>query len=141
MPPRRRRPGLTELNDDSRLQALRAALTRARDDEAPDWAAIGQPVADLLDSIDLAHPQPKPAAAPARAPDLVAIEAVIRSCGAHLLRSFGSNGFIPTYAAFNLIGDPDMGGRELSMALTGLNARGYQKSTLLFNLARVFIAR
>jgi hypothetical protein len=69
------------------------------------------------------------------------IENVIRSCGAHLLRSFGRNGFIPTYAAFNLIGDPDIGGRELLMALTGLNARGYKNSTLLFNLARIFIAR
>src|SRR5206468_11734694 len=49
--------------------------------------------------------------------------------------------FIPTYAAFNLLGDPDMGGRELLMALTGLNSRGYKNSTLLFNLARVFIAR
>ena len=27
------------------------------------------------------------------------------------------------------------------MALTGLNARGYKNSTLMFNLARVFIAR
>ena len=27
------------------------------------------------------------------------------------------------------------------MALTGLNARGYKNSTLLFNLARIFIAR
>src|SRR6201999_2576153 len=43
--------------------------------------------------------------------------------------------------AFNLIGDADIGGRELSMALTGLNTRGYKNSTLLFNLARVFIAR
>jgi hypothetical protein len=31
---------------------------------------------------------------------------IIRICGTHLLRSFGANGFIPTYAAFNLIGDP-----------------------------------
>ena len=69
------------------------------------------------------------------------IEAVIRTCGAHLLGSFRRNGFIPTYAAFNLIGDPDLGGRELLMALTGLNARGYKNSTLLFNLARIFIAR
>src|SRR6185312_15824480 len=45
------------------------------------------------------------------------------------------------YAAFNLIGDADMRGREFLMALTGLNARGYKNSTLLFNLARVFIAR
>ena len=55
--------------------------------------------------------------------------------------SFARNGFLPTYAAFNLIGDPDFGSRELIMALTGLNARTYKNSTLLFNLARVFIAR
>ena len=52
-----------------------------------------------------------------------------------------ANGFIPTYAAFNLIGDPDVRGRELLMALSGLNSRGYKNSTLLFNLARIFIAR
>src|ERR1700755_502535 len=68
------------------------------------------------------------------------IKAVIRRCGTHLLRAFDDNGFIPTYAAFNLIGDADMGGRELLMALTGLNARGYKNSTLLFSLARIFIA-
>jgi hypothetical protein len=136
-----RRTGLTELNDAPQLQRLRAALVHARDDIAPDWAAIGQPVADLLDTIELQHPQPKPAPPPPRAPDLAAIEAVIRSCGAHLLRSFGQNGFIPTYAAFNLIGDADLRGRELLMALTGLNSRGYKNSTLLFNLARIFIAR
>ena len=44
---------------------------------------------------------------------------MIRVCGSHLLRSFASNGFIPTYAAFNLIGDPDVSGREFLMALTG----------------------
>ena len=66
---------------------------------------------------------------------------MIRACAAHLLGSFRKNGFIPTYAAFNLIGDPDLRGREFLMALTGLNARGYKNSTLLFNLARVFIAR
>ena len=136
-----RRTGLAELCDEPRLQRLREALIRARDDETPDWAAIGQPVAELLDTIDLAHPNPKPAPTPERAPGLGEIEAIIRKCGAHLLRSFGSNGFIPTYAAFNLIGDADFGGRELLMALTGLNSRGYKNSTLLFNLARVFIAR
>jgi hypothetical protein len=136
-----RRTGVAELRDAPRLHALRQALIRARDDEAPDWAAIGRPVADLLDTIDLQHPSPKSAPAPDRAPDLAQIESVIRICGAHLLGSFGKNGFIPTYAAFNLIGDADIGGRELSMALTGLNSRGYKNSTLLFNLARVFIAR
>jgi hypothetical protein len=74
-------------------------------------------------------------------PGIADIDHVIRSCGAHLLGSFGRNGFIPTYAAFNLTGDPDVRGREFLMALTGLNARGYKNSTLLFNLARVFIAR
>lgn len=136
-----RRTGLAELRDEPRLNRLREALIRARDDDEPDWAAIGQPVAELLDTIDLSHPKPGPAPAPARAPDLAEIDSVIRTCGAHLLRSFANNGFIPTYAAFNLIGDPDMGGREFLMALTGLNSRGYKNSTLLFNLARIFIAR
>jgi hypothetical protein len=136
-----RRTGLFELRDASRLLSLREALIRARDDATPDWAAIGAPVAALLDTIDLAHPKPGPAPAPPRVPELAEIEGVIRSCGAHLLRSFGRCGFIPTYAAFNLIGDADIGGRELSMALTGLNSRGYKNSTLLFNLARIFIAR
>jgi hypothetical protein len=136
-----RRTGLCELRDEPRLQRLREALIRARDDASPDWAAIGAPVAELLDTIELGHPRPAPATLPGRAPDLAAIEAVIRTCGAHLLRSFGSNGFIPTYAAFNLIGDADLRGRELLMALTGLNSRGYKNSTLLFNLARIFISR
>lgn len=147
-----RRTGLPQLRDEGRLQRLRAALLAARDDETPDWAAIGAPVAELMDGIDVRHPQPKPAApankaAPANghapdghAPDLGEIEKIIRTCGAHLLRSFSRNGFIPTYAAFNLIGDADVGGREMVMALTGLNSRGYKNSTLLFNLARIFIA-
>jgi hypothetical protein len=136
-----RRTGLAELRDAPRLQRLREALVQARDDADPDWAAIGQPVADLLDTIDLQHPRPKPAPPPGRAPGLAEIESVIRTCGAHLLRSFGDNGFIPAYAAFNLIGDADLRGRELLMALTGLHSRGYKNSTLLFNLARIFIAR
>jgi hypothetical protein len=135
------RTGLSELKDEPKLSGVRAALRRARDDDAPDWAAIGQPVADLLDTIELSHPKPGPAEPAGPAPGLAAIESVIRTCGAHLLGSFRSNGFIPTYAAFNLIGDPDLRGREMLMALTGLNARGYKNSTLLFNLARVFIAR
>ena len=128
------------MRDEGRLQALREALTRARDDAEPDWAAIGAPIAELMADINVRHPQPAPAAAPAKAPDLAEIEQVIRRCGAHLLRSFDKNGFIPTYAAFNLIGDPDMGGREMLAALTGLNSRGYKNSTLLFSLARIFIA-
>jgi len=138
-----RRTGLTELNSAPCLQRLREALIRARDDEVPDWAAIGAPVAALLDTIEVRHPCPKPMCEPIRAPapGVGEIERVIRLCGAHLLRSLSANGFIPTYAAFNLIGDPDIKGREFLMALTGLNARGYKNSTLLFNLARIFIAR
>ncbi|HEY8335621.1 MAG TPA: hypothetical protein VIQ05_17660 [Tardiphaga sp.] len=136
-----RRAGLPELRDPARFRAVQNALISARDDRTPDWAAIGGPVAELLDSVRLRHPVPPQLCASAAAPDLAAIDNVIRTCGAHLLRSFGSNGFIPTYAAFNLIGDPDVHGREFLMALTGLNARGYKNSTLLFNLARIFIAR
>jgi len=136
-----RRTGVAELCDPRLLQGLREALIRARDDISPDWAAIGRPVAALLDTIDLRHPKPRLAPPPRREVAISEIEPVIRSCGAHLLRSFGRSGFIPTYAAFNLIGDADVGGREVLMALTGLNSRGYKNSTLLFNLARVFIAR
>ena len=136
-----RRTGIPELREETRLQGLREALIRARDDKTPDWAAIGAPVAALLDGIDLAHPKPKPATWSGRPPGVAEIEPVIRACGAHLLRSFAANGFIPTYAAFNLIGDADLRGRELSMALSGLNSRGYKNSTLLFSLTRAFMAR
>jgi hypothetical protein len=136
-----RRAGLPELREAGRMQPLREALIAARDDAEPDWQAIGRPVAALLDTIDLSHPKPCAAPPPGSVPEIEKIESVIRICGEHLLRSFARNGFIPTYAAFNLIGDADMRGRELCSALTGLNSRGYKNSTLLFNLARVFIAR
>ena len=136
-----RRAGLPDLRETGRSEALRTALTQARDEAAPDWAAIGQPVATLLDTIALSHPKPAPLPGGGAAPQLTEIERTIRACGAHLLGAFRRHGFIPTYAAFNLIGDADLRGREFLMALTGLNSRGYKNSTLLFNLARVFIAR
>ncbi|UGY06468.1 hypothetical protein [Bradyrhizobium quebecense] len=135
-----RRTGLPALNDADRLAGLRAALTEARDAAAPDWAAIGAPVADLMDGIGVHHPAPPAATTACHPPATAEIDRVIRLTGGHLLGSFGRCGFIPTYAAFNLIGDADIGGREMLMALTGLNARGYKNSTLLFSLARVFIA-
>jgi hypothetical protein len=135
------RTGLPALKDESRLQRLRAALTHARDAAEPDWAAVGAPIAELMADIGVRHPEPAKVAAAGSAPGTAEIERVIRRCGAHLLGSFAKNGFIPTYAAFNLLGDPDVAGREMLMALTGLNARGYKNSTLLFNLARIFIAR
>ncbi|MDE2376909.1 hypothetical protein [Bradyrhizobium sp.] len=136
-----RRAGLPELGDRARLARLREALVRARDDERPDWEAAGRPVADLLDTIALDHPRPPAVPFNGTAPALQQIDGAIRDCAQHLLRSYRQNGFLPTFAAFNLIGDPDMRGRELIMALTGLNSRGYKNSSLLFNLARVFIAR
>ncbi|MBR0695561.1 hypothetical protein [Bradyrhizobium lablabi] len=135
-----RRAGLPALKDPQRLARLRAALVHARDDGTPDWAAVGAPVAELMGDINVRHPQPPPSRSALRPPAATEIDKVIRTCGAHLLRSFARNGFIPTYAAFNLLGDADMGGREMLMALTGLNARGYKNSTLLFSLARIFIA-
>src|SRR5262245_9896825 len=97
-----RRTGLPALRDESRLNALRAALLRARDEAEPDWAAIGQPVAELMADIGVRHPQPPAVPSPSRAPRMAEIENAIRTCGKHLLRSYSKNGFIPTYAAFNL---------------------------------------
>ena len=136
-----RRAGLPELRDSTRHQALSAALTEARDQTSPDWSEVGEPIAELIDTIELEHPKPPPAPGPVSVPDLRQIEGAIRASANHLLQSYRRNGFIPTYAAFNLIGDPDLRGREFQMALSGLNARGYKNSTLMFNLARVFIAR
>lgn len=136
-----RRAGLPELRDPVRFKALHDALVSARDDAEPDWGAIGQPVAELLDTVNLQHPAPPNVTGANSVPSIGEIDEVIRSCGRHLLGSFDRNGFIPTYAAFNLIGDADVGGREFLLALTGLRARGYKNSTLLFTLARIFIAR
>ncbi len=55
-----RRTGLAELRDGARLQSLRAALICARDDAVPDWAAIGRPVAALLDTLDLRTSRARP---------------------------------------------------------------------------------
>jgi hypothetical protein len=136
-----RRAGLPELADEARQIRLREALIRARDDSAPDWEAIGKPVAELLDTVALTHPRAKPARANGATPKPREIDQIIRTTASHLLRTYNSLGFIPAYAAFNLIGDADVKGRELMTALSGLNSRGYKNSTLLFNLARVFIAR
>ena len=48
-----RRTGLPALKDERRLNAVRAALQRARDEQAPDWAAVGAPVAELMGDIDV----------------------------------------------------------------------------------------
>src|SRR4051812_6520797 len=99
-----RRAGVSEMNDPPRLGDLREALRRARDDANPDWEAIGRPVAALLDTISLSHPKPARAPSPGSVPAAGEIDQVIRTCATHLLDSFARNGFIPTYAAFNLLG-------------------------------------
>jgi hypothetical protein len=136
-----RKAGLPELRDPQTRGALAAALTQARDEAEPDWQAVAMPVADLVDTLAPRHPAPPPLVGGDAGPDAGAIDDIIGRCAAHLLRSFARNGYIPAYAAFNLIGDADMHGRDVVAALTGLRARGYKNSTLLFQLARVFIAR
>src|SRR3954462_15918519 len=76
-----RRPGLPELRDPSCHETLRHALMQARDEEAPDWAAIGGAAAARLDPIRLQHPRPEPLPAPKQAPDLSEFETIIRTCG------------------------------------------------------------
>ncbi|MCI0599022.1 MAG: hypothetical protein L0Y50_12590 [Beijerinckiaceae bacterium] len=133
------RAGLPQLRDPARLQAVRGALTAARDEDLPDWAAIAKPIAGLID----AYPQQRrkrPAISRAiQTPPLTAIEKIIRSCASHLCRRFARNDYIPAYAAFNLTGDPDFRGREFSIAMAALEARSYRNATLLFNLMRVFL--
>jgi len=133
-----RRASLAELRDEARLGAVREAIRSARDAASPDWGAIARPVAALLDEIPQRRvkraARPEPAAPP---PDAL-IDRIIQACARHLLRSFARHKFIPAYAAFNLIGDPDIRGRDLVAALEGLEARTYKNATLLFNLARLF---
>jgi hypothetical protein len=134
------RAGLPQLRDASQFEALRDAFVAARDHESPDWLAIGRPVAVLLDQFPQHHPARKPATTAAELVPVAELDRIIHACARHLLGTFAKHDFIPAYAAFNLIGDPDFHGRDLLTALQGLNARPYKNSTLLFNLARAFIA-
>jgi hypothetical protein len=132
------RAGMPQLRDEARFQALRTALRAARDEASPDWTAIGKPLAALIDEFPQEHPARAAAAAPARMPACPEVDRVIGACARHLLDGFTKKKFIPAYAAFKLVGDPDFRGRDLLTALEGLNARTYKNATLLFNLARVF---
>lgn len=133
------RAGLPELRDEAVFNGLADALLAARDHAAPDWRAIGEPVARLLDAYPRAHPVRPRAAAHGAVPSAAHVDELIRACAGHLLGTYRREGFLPAYAAFNLAGDPDLRGRDLVTALTGLQARTYKNSTLLFNLARPFI--
>jgi hypothetical protein len=133
------RAGLPQLREEGRLRALQEAIRTARDAASPDWAAIAKPVASLIDEFPQHHPKRTRASAPAAPPTRARLDEIVAACASHLLRSFARRGFIPGYAAFNLIGDPDLRGRDFTAALQGLNARSYKNATLLFNLARVFL--
>ncbi|MFI5021278.1 MAG: hypothetical protein ACHQRJ_06460 [Alphaproteobacteria bacterium] len=133
------RAGVPQLCDEARFRALSAALRAARDDPSPDWTSIGTPVAALLDEFPQAHPNRASIAAPDRTPSRPEVDQIIRACAGHLLASFAKNDFIPAYASFKLVGDPDLRGRDFLTALNGLNARTYKNATLLFNLARIFV--
>ncbi len=133
------RAGVPQLRDEGRLRALSAGLRAARDDASPDWTAIGKPLAELLDEFPQQHPMRTRGAAPDRMPPRPEVDRIIGACARHLLDSFAKSRFIPAYAAFKLVGDPDFRGRDLLTALQGLNARTYKNATLLFNLARVFV--
>ena len=133
------RAGVAQLREDGRLRAVQDAIRAARDAASPDWGAVAKPIADLIDEFPQRHAERAPTAravAPLANPR---IDDMIGACARHLLRSFARRGFIPAYAAFNLVGDPDFHGRDLIAALSGLNARSYRNATLLFNLARVFL--
>lgn len=133
------RAGVPQLLDKGRFQALTASLRAARDEPSPDWAVIGTPIAALLDEFPQKHPNRNPVGPPDRMPSGPDVDQIIRACAHHLLASFTKRDFIPAYAAFNLVGDPDFRGRDLLKALRGLNARTYKNATLLFNLARIFV--
>jgi len=134
------RAGLSQLRDPAQFNTLRDAIVAARDQASPDWLAVGRPVAALLDQFPHSHPKRPPAPPTTEPVPAAELDRIITACARHLLRSYARHDFIPCYAAFNLIGDPDFRGRDLLIALQGLNARAYKNSTLLFNLTRAFIA-
>lgn len=133
------RAGLPHLRDPARFAALQDAIRAARDETSPDWAAIGRPIAELIDAFPQQHPMRAVVTPTTRMPSLAQIDDAARACARHLLGSFARSGFLPAYAAFNLIGDPDFRGRDFLVALAELDARSYKNATLLFNLVRLFI--
>lgn len=118
---------LPELNDPVRFRTVRDALISSRDDVEPNWATIKAPIAELggtgADSASRRHRQLDPG--------------LWRSSAAVLEQER----LLPAYAAFNLVTDPDLDGLAFLPALIALNSRSHKKSTLLFNLVRMLIAR
>lgn len=91
----------SDWKDTTGLNALRQVEVHARDDASPEWEAVGRPTAGLIDSFEL-----KPSAlgnrrrADAEPGWNRPRHWGLRGLSAGLLRR---NGFIPAYAAFNLI--------------------------------------
>jgi hypothetical protein len=133
------RTGLPQLRDSALLDAIRGAIIAARDEALPDWSAIAKPISGLIDAYPQQRRDRPAISGSSSIPSLAAVEEIIRRCAAHLLKCFAKNGFIPAYAAFNLSGDPDFRGRDLSTAMAALEAHTYRNATLLFNLLRVFL--
>ena len=92
-----------------------------------------------MGDINVQHPRAA-RRGPAPAPGMAEIEKTIRTAPRICCAPIPKTVSLPTHAAFNLLGDADIGGREMVMALTGLNSRGYKNSTLPSSLARIFIA-
>jgi hypothetical protein len=134
-----RHAGLPPLRNPDLFSAMQRSILAARDEPHPDWHAIGMPLADVLDKLLPPLPHRPLAAGSSHMVPLARIDEIIHGCAGHLLTSYARNMFIPAYATFNLIGDSDIRGRELLMALDGLHARTYKHATLMFNLARAFI--
>lgn len=133
------RAGVPQLRSETCFHALRSALISARDEASPDWTGVAKPIASLLDEFQHEHPKSVSISTPERIPPPARMDEIIRACARHLIGAFSKNGFIPAYAAFNLMGDPDFRGRELLTTLEGVNARAFKNATLLFSLARVFL--
>ena len=73
------RAGVPQLRDESRRQALQQTIVAVRDEPAPDWQAIGRPLAALLDDYPKQRPQRRPRTKPARPVSLVLLPATASS--------------------------------------------------------------
>ena len=135
------RAGLPELPRRIPSGAAAEAIALARDHGNPDWARSARPVAELMDSSTRSIPGQSRvhgrSGRRARRP----IDGIIRTCGRHLLSVVRPQRLHPGLCGLQPDRRSGLQGTRIVVALEGLNARGYKNSTLMFNLARVFIAR
>ena len=130
------RAGLPQLRDPSVFNALRDAIVAARDQAVAGLArhrpAGGRPAR----SVPAAPSGARTRSAAAETVPLAELDRIIHACARHLLGTFAKHGFIPGYAAFNLIGDPDFRGRDLLIALQGLDARAATRTPRCCSISR-----